>query len=515
MPLELWRVGVATLPLVTLLVGLLVLGWSGTKSGVVALVVAVLLAAVAYATPTPVIGVALYRGVVVSLHILYIIWAALLLYRLAEGTGAIRSIGAAIGQLTTDPVWQLLIIGFAFSSFLQGVAGFGVPIAVTAPLLIGLGFPPLQASAVPLLGHAWSVSMGDMASSFQALRAVTALSPSGLGNWIGLFLSLAAVATGFAVAHLHAGWPAVRSGFARILALGTAMGLTHLALSRAGYWTLASFGAGMVGLIVGAGLARFTRRIPSGGREDPAAPTVPFRVAFLPYYTLIAVVLIATFVAPLRHVLEGPTLRFAFPETATGLGWRTGPASFALPVFGHPGALLLYAVALTVLLYRRVGVSLPQWGGVWQGVKKQGMPTTYTILLLAGVAMVMTYSGMTFLLARGLTGLLGSAFPLISPFIGLLGTIITGSNTNSNLLFGVLQRDGARLLAMDPVLVASLQSAGGSVGSMLAPAKVVLGTATTGLAGKEGLVMRVTLPYAVILTAGLGVLGFLLILLGR
>jgi lactate permease len=111
--------------------------------------------------------------------------------------------------------------------------------------------------------------------------------------------------------------------------------------------------------------------------------------------------------------------------------------------------------------------------------------------------------------------LLGSAFPLISPFIGLLGTIITGSNTNSNLLFGVLQRDGARLLAMDPILVASLQSAGGSVGSMLAPAKVVLGTATTGLAGKEGLVMRMTLPYAVLFTAVLGMIGWVLILQSR
>lgn len=302
----------------------------------------------------------------------------------------------------------------------------------------------------------------------------------------------------------------MRRGFPLILALGLAMGATHLLLSRTGHWTLATFGAGMVGLIVAAGLARFTRGAPGAAPAVDAAASAPFHLAFLPYYTLIAVVLVATFVAPLRHAIEGPTVRFAFPETLTHLGWRTGRASFALPVFGHPGALLLYAVALTVTLYRRLGVSLPRWAGLWQGVMKQGLPTTYTILLLAGVAMVMTYSGMTFLLARGLTGLLGSAFPLISPFIGLLGTIITGSNTNSNLLFGTLQRDGARLLAMDPVLIASLQSAGGSLGSMLAPAKVVLGTATTGQAGKEGHVMRMTLRYAAIFTAGLGVLGLLL-----
>jgi lactate permease len=137
------------------------------------------------------------------------------------------------------------------------------------------------------------------------------------------------------------------------------------------------------------------------------------------------------------------------------------------------------------------------------------VPTTVTILSLVGVATVMTHSGMTYLLARGLTRLVGPTFPLVSPFIGLLGTVITGSNTNSNVLFGTLQRDAAQLLAMNPVVIAALQSSGGALGSMVAPAKIVLATATAGLAGREGDVLRLTARYALALTALMGVVGLL------
>lgn len=528
MPAEPWRVGAAALPLAVLLVGLLVLRWRGTQAGVIALIVTLVVATVAFAAPPPVLGVALWRAVALSLHVLYIIWAALLLYEIANGIGAIRSIGAAVAQLTEDHVLQLLIIGFAFTSFLQGVAGFGVPVAVTAPLLIGLGFAPLEAAAIPLVGHAWAVTMGDMASSFQALRAVTGLPARQLGVWIAILLGLASVATGFAVAHVHAGTRPYRRAFGAILVLGIAMGGTQLLLALSQHWIIASFGAGMVGLVVSMGLARLVRRRgpgylgllprwpPPEGRREPPRPAPPaasemsFHLAFLPYYTLIVVVAAATFVTPLARLLEEVTVTFRFRTVQTGLHWMTEGSVFHISLLGHPGALLLYTAILTVLLYRRAGRRLPDWRAVWRDAAVQGMPTTIAIVSLVGVAVVMTYSGMTFLLAQGLTRLVGPLFPLLSPFLGLLGTVITGSNTNSNVLFGTLQRDAARLLHMDPVLMAALQSAGGALGSMVAPAKVILATATTGLAGQEGQVMRITARYALLLTILLGILGLLL-----
>jgi lactate permease len=237
---------------------------------------------------------------------------------------------------------------------------------------------------------------------------------------------------------------------------------------------------------------------------------MPFRLAFLPYYTLIAVVAAATFIAPLHRFLEGVAITIAFPATLTGLGWRVDPSRFELAPLGHPGALLLYTTVISAVLFKLTGRDLPRWTGVWKGTSAQGVPTTITILALVGVAVVMTHSGMTFLLARGLTAVVGPVFPLVSPFIGLLGTVITGSNTNSNVLFGTLQRDVARLLEMNPVVMAALQSAGGALGSMVAPAKIVLATATTGLAGREGEVLRMTVRYAIALTAALGLLGLLI-----
>ncbi|MBM3470384.1 MAG: L-lactate permease [Armatimonadetes bacterium] len=520
MPDEVWRVGLAAVPIVIVLVGLLGLNWSGVRSGAVALAAAAALGLTIFAVPAGGVAVALWRSLALSLHVLYIIWAALVLYKFADESGAIRSIGRAIGHLTGDRVLQLLIIGFAFSSFLQGVAGFGVPVAVTAPLLLGLGFTPLESAAIPLIGHAWSVTMGDMASSFQALRAVTGLPPHEMGNWIAVFLGLSAVASGFAVAHMHGGARSSGRAFGSILTMGLAMGLTHLVLSVTQHWTIASFGAGMVGLAVGIGLTRLGRRgdagaVPTRAPLEQIAGSgtgeMPFQMAFLPYYVLIAVIASATFVPGLHQTLEHVAFSFRYPEITTGLGWKTGAGAFALPIFGHPGALLLYASGIAAVLFNLLGRPSPDWGAVWKGVSKQGLPTTLTILALVGTAMIMLYSGMTYLLARGLVLLVGSFFPLISPFIGLLGAVITGSNTNSNVLFGALQRDGAQMLAMNPALMAALQSSGGSLGSMIAPAKVVLATATTGLLGQEGRVMRATAPYAIAMAAAIGLLGWILL----
>ncbi|MDQ7844569.1 MAG: L-lactate permease, partial [Armatimonadota bacterium] len=162
----------------------------------------------------------------------------LLLYQLVEATGAVRGIRDAVAALTEDHILQLLIIGVAFASFLQGVQGFGVPVAVTAPLLLGLGFAPLEAAAAPLVGHSWAVTTGTLASALQALRAVTGLPVRPMAAWIGVLLGLAAVLTCFAVVHLHAGWRPMRRAFGAILAMGLVMaGSTSSSSSAAtGRW---------------------------------------------------------------------------------------------------------------------------------------------------------------------------------------------------------------------------------------------------------------------------------------
>lgn len=525
MPADPWRLAAAAAPLIFLLVVLLGLRWPGPRAGVAALALTAALAVAVFGLPLRAAGTALGRAVGLSLDVLYIVWAALALYQIAELTGAIRGIGEAIARLTEDHILQLLIVGFAFASFLQGVEGFGVPVAVTAPLLLGLGFRPLEAAAVPLVAHSWAVGLGTLATAFQALRAVTGLPARALAVDVAILGGITAVVTGFAVTHIHAGWRPVRRTFGAVVAMGLTMGVVQLLVVATGNWTIGVSVASMAALAVGIQLARWTRRFGAGlggllpewpppqGRREPPRPPAPrvsgmsFHLAFLPYYVLLVLVVATTFVPPLHAALSAVRITVEFPGTVTALGWTTAQARTTLPVLGHPGALILYAAAFSAWLFARLGRRISP-GELWRSTVRQGAPTTVTVLALVGVAMLMVYSGMTSLLASALARA-GAAFPLLSPFIGVLGAVITGSNTNSNVLFGALQQDTALLLRLDPVLIGALQTAGASLGSMITPAKVVLATATTGLAGQEGLVMRVTGRYLLVLTTLVGIIGLI------
>ena len=528
----------AASPLLLLVGSMLGLKWGAAGDGSLGCGVALLIGGVVFKADLQVLGVAVYKGIFLSLYVLYIIWPALLLYHIVDESGAIHSIGISIARLTRDHIMQLLILGFAFSSFLQGVAGFGVPVAVVAPLLVGLGFPPLQATAVPLIGHAWAVTMGDLASSFQALVVVTELPERTMGLWVALFLGLACVATGFCIAHMHAGLRPIRRSFGAILAIGLSMGLTQFLLAYWEHWIIASFAAGMAGLgcsVLIARLAAPGHRRPFGGllpiwptrRQgrldhglevlgiDPQAlgpPPMSFHLAFGVYYVLIGVVMSATLIPALHDLLRVPHVIIPFPATETGRGWQVAASQYRIIPFAHPGGMLLYTTIAACGIYGFTGHWTPATlRTVWRRTWKAAVPTTVGVSSMVVMALVMVYAGMTILLAQGVTALAGWVYPLLSPAIGLLGCFVTGSNTNSNVLFGAFQRDSALLLGLNPAMIAALQSTGGSLGSMAAPAKVLVACATVGLAGREGEVIGLTLRYCLPLVSALGILGWILL----
>jgi lactate permease len=189
------------------------------------------------------------------------------------------------------------------------------------------------------------------------------------------------------------------------------------------------------------------------------------------------------------------------------------PSKYDLRVLEHPGAYLLSATVVAWIIYRVAGFwEEAQWRQVLSWTVRDGLPTSLGVLFMVVMAMIMAYTGMTFLLAQGTITVTGQAYPIVSPFVGLLGCFMTGSNTNSNVLFGVLQRDIAALLGKDPVVLAALQTTGGSLGSMVAPAKVLVASATAGLQGKEGEVIRCTLKYCLSITLCIGLLGWVVLL---
>jgi lactate permease len=526
-PLTLLTWLLALSPIAIVLVLMVGLRWGGKKAGPVGWIVAMLVGWLAFGAGPEVLLYSQLRGILLSLYVLYIIWMALVLYRVVDEAGAITVIGRGVARLTGEPTMQLLLLAWAFSAFLQGVAGFGVPIAVVAPLLIGMGFAPVVAVAAVAIGHSWSVTFGDIASSFQALMAATGLPGQQLAPWAALFLGLACFGCGLAAAWTLGGGSSLRTGWPALLLMGTTMAAVQAGLAISGLWNLAGFGAGLAGLAVGALVTRLPRYqvLAGDGRESvtsqeqpgPAeAPAISLPMALAPYLLLIVVVAAAELWPWLHNLLNQVQIRVQFPAVETSYGWAT-PAGLGrkISVFGHAGALLAYVSLAFYAVYSLMGHYSPGVGRrIVQRTVKSAVPSTIGIATMVGMALAMDNSGMTYVLAEGLSQAAGPLYPLVAPLIGLLGAFMTGSNTNSNVVFAPLQLQAAQLLAVNAFVILGAQTTGGSLGSMLAPAKLIVGCSTAGLAGQEGQVLKKTLGPGLVIAAVVGLLAWLAISLG-
>ena len=233
---------------------------------------------------------------------------------------------------------------------------------------------------------------------------------------------------------------------------------------------------------------------------------MPFLLAMSPYLVLVLIVMLAELVGPVGAVLDRVKLVLVFPATETARGWvmRAGPGR-AISVFGEAGALLAYTSVIGYALFALTGHYQPGAPRrILSSTARSAVRSSIGIASMVGFAMTMEQSGMTYSLAVGLSRALEPVFPFLAPFIGLLGAFMTGSNTNSNVVFAGLQQQTATLLGLPVVVILAAQTAGGAIGSMLAPAKIIVGASTAGLSGQEGQVLRRALVYGLLITAVIG-----------
>ncbi len=498
----------AFIPIALILALMVGLRWGAARAGGAGYLSALLIAILAFGAGPELLGYAHTRALLLSLDVLYIIWAAFLLYRVADEAGAIRSIGQALPHLTADQGMQALVIGWVFASFLQGVGGFGVPVAVIAPILVGLGFTPILAVVIPSLGHGWAVTFGSLGSSFQALMASTGLSAEILAPPSALFLSVSGLLTGLLVAHAAEGWSAVRRLALPIAVFGIVMGAVQYAAATAGLWNIAAFCAGVAGLLLAVPLARRFRGQPGEARSLDRRG-LGFAVSG--YLVLIAVTLAVQLIQPFNEFLGQVAIRVDFPEVRTALGHVTpaGPGR-TIPVFRHAGAILAFSSFLAYLIYWCAGLYSPGAAGrILSGTLRKVMSSSVSIASMVAMAVIMENSGMTEAMARGLAGGVERLYPLVAPWIGALGAFMTGSNTNSNVVFGALQLRTAQILGYTATVILGGHTAGAALASVIAPTKVVVGASTAGMAGKEGDILRRLIGYTALLVALISLLTLL------
>jgi len=491
---------IAALPILALLGLMLGARWGAHKAGPAAWLVAAA-AGLVFGLNLDVLWVSQARGLLLSLYVLAVLWPALLLYNVIDRSGGIRALAEGLQRVVADHGLLLVLLAWAFSGLLEGLAGFGLPIAVVSPMLVALGVQPVTAVAAVAVGHAWSVTFGDMGVIFGTLTGVVKMDPALLVPAAALMLGAACLLCGFAAARMLGFgrlWPSV-------LGLGLLMALVQFGLAVGGLIPLAALGAGLSGIVGGVLLGRRKENVGRGAFPRPLAG------ALASYGGLALLMTIIAWPGPLRERFTTILWQISFPEVTTMGGFVTPAASGQVfrPLV-HPGSAIFLVALLTYVIFRRFSLCAPgDFGAVIRATWRSAAPASLGIITTVGLSTMMEYTGMTQQLAGGMAALMGAAFPLVSPLVGILGAFATGSNNNSNVLFAPLQKTVAALLGMDPRLLLAAQTAGGSLGSMIAPAKIAVGCSTVGLINSEGDVLRRTLFYGLGIGLVLGALALL------
>ena len=531
-PVNIFMWIMAFLPIIVLLILMIKCGWGATEAAPIGLLITIVTGLLFYKANIKLLAVESVKGVWSSLPILLIIWTAILMYQVGDEAKAFLVIRNGMRKLLPNELLLVLAMGWIFESFLQGITGFGVPVAVGAPLLIGIGVKPLYAVIIPLLGQAWGNTFGTLGAAWDSLAMSAGLEAGSTAYlktalWTAIFILIWNVIGGVVTCFFYGKGKAVKKGFVAVVIMSLIQGGGEVLLSQVNT-TISCFIPACVSLIVILLLGRtklyreewsiedspIMDRETSKEGADEAPQDMTLVQAFVPYFLLSAITLIVLLVKPVNTFLGQFKFGFAFPETQTGYGYVNAASECFSPIalFTHASMFLFISSIVGLVYYKKHG-----WikeGGVKRVFVKSvsmTMPSGIAVIGLVIMSRFMDGTGQTIVLANGIANVLGKVYVVLAPFVGLLGTFMTGSNMSSNILFGGFQMTTATLLKVDPSYVLGAQSAGGAVGSAVSPSKIILGTTTASILGSEGEVMKKLLLITVPSTIVIGAIAFLLV----
>jgi len=491
-------------PIAIIIFSMLVLRWGAARAGIVGYISAMFIAYLFFGAGFEIFYFSHTKAIFLSIDVIMIVWAAFFLYRIVDEAGAVNIIGQALAHLTSDAGLQAMIIGWIFASFLEGIGGFGVPVAVVAPILLSLGFSPFAAVVIPSVGHGWAVTFGSLGAPFRGLLSSTGYQAELLTIPTAIFLGIAGLLSGFMVIHLASGWDGLKRLIFPVLIFGCFMGFAQYFAAIYGLWNIGAFCGGLVGLIMILPLAHFYQSRENIKRIFEIRSLI---LALSGYIVMIAIILGVQFIKPLQDVLGTYVFQIYNPLLSTNGGWLSLPPyitpaglSKKIVILSHTGVLLFYSSLIAYGIYYKANLYIAGSAKkiIYSTFNKVLLPSI-SILFMVNMAVIMEFSGMTDTLANGLAKGMRDMFPLITPWVGSLGAFMTGSNTNSNVVFGLLQLKTAQLLDFSESIILAGQTTGASLGSVLAPTKIAVGVSTVGMIGKEGDVLYKLFGYIALL----------------
>ena len=533
---------IALIPIIFFFLALAVFRLKGSVAGTITVILALLVALFLYQMPvTLALSSAIYGFFYGLWPIAWIIIGAVFLYKVTVKTGQFDIIRSSILSLTEDQRLQMLLVGFAFGTFLEGAAGFGAPVAITAALLVGLGFKPLYAAGLCLIVNTAPVAFGAMGIPIIVAGQVSGVETHAISQMVGRQLPFIVPIVLVWIMAIMDGWRGVRETFPAIVVGGGSFAIAQFLTSNYIGPELPDITAAIASLVSltllfkvwqPKHIFRFENQVDGknqmGDNTSVSAPLPtthysPAQIikAWMPFVILTAMVSLWS-IKPFKDLfvkgkngqpdgalvdmvmsINVPYLHNAVQKLPPVVTKITDYAAiYKFDWFSATGtAIMLAAIISIVMLKMRPKQALSTFG---ETIKELRTPI-YSIGMVLAFAFIANYSGLSATLALALAHT-GKAFTFFSPFLGWLGVFLTGSDTSANALFAALQATTAQQIGVPEVLLVAANTSGGVTGKMISPQSIAIACAATGLVGKESDLFRFTVKHSIIFTIMMGVL---------
>ena len=427
------------------------------------------------------------EGMAIALWpILLVIVAALFTYNLAVETKTMDVIKKMLSSITTDKRIQVLILAWGFGGFLEAVAGYGTAVAIPASILASLGFNPLFAAVICLLANTVPTAFGALGIPVTTLATVTGLEVVHLSYVTSIQLAGFIVLIPFLLVILtEKSIKALKGVIGITLVSGITFAVPQIFIAKYLGADLPALVASICSMACTILMAKAMNKEKVETKEDKIGLKEGV-LAWLPYILLCGLILIAS---PLV-----PSINSLLAKASSNIHIYTGDATSttAFSWINTPGMMILIATFIAGLIQK---LKFTYMLDVLKRTIIQLKTSFITIMSIVAISKIMSHSGMTSSISFGLCAITGSFYPLIAPLLGAIGTLVTGSDTSANILFGALQTEAAKSLSIDPYWIAAANTAGATAGKMISPQSIAIATSATGLIGSEGKILSTTVKY--------------------